>query len=103
MPPRRQVQRSSRNYHEGDLILSVVVKELSFAIIKQAFGRFEKQWRYKKGKMSLETLIFACQRRFFKVFVLLLYLDRGNSIQNIRNKEALLHVYRWPSNNPIES
>ena len=53
--------------------------------------------------MSLETLIFACQRRFFKVFVLLLYLDRGNSIQNIRNKEALLHVYRWPSNNPIES
>lgn len=27
-----------------------LVKELSFAIMKQGVGRFEKQWRYKKGK-----------------------------------------------------
>ena len=45
--------------------LCVVVKELSFAIIEQAFGRFEKQWRYKKGEMSLETLIFTYQRESF--------------------------------------
>jgi len=31
----------------------IVVKELSFAIIKQAFGRFEEQWRYKKRKNEL--------------------------------------------------
>lgn len=30
-----------------------IVKELSFAIIKQAFGRFEEQWRYKKRKNEL--------------------------------------------------
>jgi len=30
-----------------------LVKELSFAIIKQAFGRFEEQWRYKKRKNEL--------------------------------------------------
>ena len=30
-----------------------VGKELSFAIIEQAFGRFEKQWRYKKVEKSL--------------------------------------------------
>lgn len=46
----------------------------------------------KRGKMSLETLIFAYQRRFFKVFVLPLYLDWGNSIQDIRNKEALCSI-----------
>lgn len=39
----------------------------------------------KRGKMSFETLIFTCKRRFFKVFVLPLYLDWGNSIQDIRN------------------
>ena len=31
----------------------MIVKELSFAIIKQAFGRFEEQWRYKKRKNEL--------------------------------------------------
>lgn len=37
--------------------------------------------------MSLETLIFTSQRRFFNVFVLPLYLDWGNSIQDIRNNK----------------
>lgn len=53
MPIAQQTQRSSRNYYERDLTLHGIVKELSFAIIKQAFGRFEEQWRYKKRKNEL--------------------------------------------------
>ena len=41
----------------------------------------------KRGKMSLETLIFTCQRETFTRFSLPLDLDRGNSFQNIRNKK----------------
>lgn len=43
MPIAQQTQRGSRNYHERDLTLYGVVKELFFTAIKQGVGRLEKQ------------------------------------------------------------
>lgn len=40
--------------------------------------------------MSLETLIFTCQRETFTRFSLPLYLDRGNSFQDNGIKRSVM-------------
>ena len=50
-----------------------IVKEFFFTAIKQGFGRFEKQWRYKKGENEPWNADFHLSTRalygIFAIFV----------------------------------